>query len=519
MKFAKQLALKTIPAWAVYYLDYKELKRIIRQYQETYKEDQDTSKLETIINDFRKTMKNELSKIDNRFTEVYTSCEKNLKTLKTSSLKILNEEPNEQTRQQWKSEMSVLIQELEYLNDYTTTNITAVQKIIKKFDKAMDTSFHSTFWPIVKSYRFVKSETDERLLFEAVQLWRKCVPPAPLVPTKNISLLKPEVPTVNTLDLESFPRGKLHRVWVALAEDGLSLPIKVPILIARGIKGENVVGITAALHGNELNGIPLIHRLYTELDPSQLHGTVVAVLVVNVPGYLQSIRNFDGVDLNRLMPGKKHGSTPQVYAYNLMQRIISKFNYLLDLHTASKGRVNSLYVRANMNDKKTRKMAILQNPQIIVHNTSPDGSLRGSAMELDIPAITVEIGDPSRFQKRFIRNALVGVTNILSNLKMIQDDTNQISGTHTICTKSYWIFAKQGGIINVIPDVNTWVKKDEPIATLYNIFGDLEHTYHAPEDGIVIGKNIDPVCKSGNRILHLGVVDAKFPEVVDDGHL
>lgn len=217
---------------------------------------------------------------------------------------------------------------------------------------------------------------------------------------------------------------------------------------------------------------------------------------------------------------KKNGSTPQVYCYNLLNRVVKKVEYLLDLHTASKGRVNSLYVRANMTDPDTRAMAQLQNPQIIVHNTSPDGSLRGAAMELGIPAITVEIGDPSRFQKRFIRSALMGVTNIMSHLKMVvEDTTTPPEDDPVICAKSYWIFASQGGILNVLPDVNTWVKGGEAIATLHNIFGKLEATYYAPEDGIVVGKNVDPVCQSGNRILHLGVVSSEFPTVSNDGHL
>ena len=164
-------------------------------------------------------------------------------------------------------------------------------------------------------------------------------------------------------------------------------------------------------------------------------------------------------------------------------------------------------------------MAILQNPQIIVHNTSPDGSLRGAVMDRKIPAITVEIGDPSRVQKRFVKHALLGVTNILSNLKMIPNEPDLPEYDPVVCARSYWIFSTGGGILNVLPDVNTWVKKGEAIAYLYFVFGWLEKTFYAPEDGIVIGKSVDPVCQSGDRILHLGVVENTFPAQVDDGHL
>ncbi|KAI9240224.1 MAG: hypothetical protein BYD32DRAFT_459017 [Podila humilis] len=380
------------------------------------------------------------------------------------------------------------------------------------------------FWKMVTEKTFAKSEKDERLLAEARTLWRKRTPVvAEHVSPLLLSVDPKDFPVWDNLDLESLPSGRLTRLWVVLAEDAMSTPIRVPVIVAKGVRPGPVVGLTAALHGNELNGIPLTHRLVLqEIQCQALHGIVVAVPVANVPGYLAQQRGFsDGTDLNRLMPGKKNGTTSQVYSFNLMTRIVRHFTHLIDLHTASKGRVNSLYVRANMQNPTTRHMARLQNPQIIVHNTSPDGSLRGAAMqEYNVPAITVEIGDPSRFQKRFVKSAILGVTNILSHLKMVEDEHEVQDYDPVVCAKSYWIFTKGGGILNVLPDVNTWVRKGELIATLHNIFGQEEHRYFAPEDGIVVGKSVDPVCQSGCRILHLGVVSDRFPEgKMDDGHL
>lgn len=90
-------------------------------------------------------------------------------------------------------------------------------------------------------------------------------------------------------------------------------------------------------------------RVVAEIDVKKLYGTVVAIPCVNVIGYLQYKREFaDGRDLNRLFPGKEDGFVSQVYCYQLMNKVISQFNYLIDLHTASFGRINSYYVRADM---------------------------------------------------------------------------------------------------------------------------------------------------------------------------
>ena len=93
------------------------------------------------------------------------------------------------------------------------------------------------------------------------------------------------------------------------------------------------------------------------------------------------------------------GNVSQVYAYRFFNRIVKHFDYLLDLHTASFGRINSYYIRADMANEIVRKMAFLQNAQIIVHNHPSDKTLRGTADQLGIPSITVEVGNPNVFQK------------------------------------------------------------------------------------------------------------------------
>ena len=311
--------------------------------------------------------------------------------------------------------------------------------------------------------------------------------------------------TVQSLDLQDLPHGCLTRLKVVLTHDGLGQPIWVPVMVFRGEKPGPVFGITAALHGNEVNGIPVIHRLFQKLDRN-LRGTVVAVPVVNVPGYNARIRTFtDGRDLNTLMPGSEHGNDANAYAYRLSDRIIRHFNYLVDLHTASFGRINSLYVRADLTDETTAKMAYLQRPQIILQNQPSDGTLRGHAMDLGIPAITVEIGNPHRFQPEFIKLSLAGLRAVLSEAGMMRKRHRAPSPPPVLCRDSYWIYADHGGLLEVFPNVTEEVEKGQVIARLSNVFGEVIREYRAPENGIVIGKSVDPVGQTGARILHLGI--------------
>ena len=136
---------------------------------------------------------------------------------------------------------------------------------------------------------------------------------------KGLTLADEHVPLVNELDLDAIPPGRISKLWVTLFEDALK-PMAVPVIIAKGTctwrdksdpgyRPGPVVGMTSSLHGDEINGVRVIHRLFqTELDPESLHGTVVAVIVANIQGFLTGTRGMDGQDLNRLMPGYSSSS-------------------------------------------------------------------------------------------------------------------------------------------------------------------------------------------------------------------
>jgi predicted deacylase len=307
--------------------------------------------------------------------------------------------------------------------------------------------------------------------------------------------------------LDDFPRGQLSRLYVDLVANGLAQDILLPLLIARGKRDGPVFGLTAAVHGNELNGIRVIHDLIRHIDTKQLNGTVVALVVVNVPGLYRHQREFvDGSDLNHLFPGRPDGNVAQVYAHRIVDRIVNRFDYLVDLHTASFGRVNSLYVRADMTQAATATMAYLQRPQIIVHNPASDHTLRGAAMDLGIPAITLEIGDPQKFQPTYVRSSRIGLRAVLAAAGMLPRRPVAEGPEPVLCERSYWMYSDRGGLLEVLPRPTDRVSRGERVAMLRNAFGDVIREYHAPEDGIVIGKSVNPVGQTGARILHLGVV-------------
>ena len=200
--------------------------------------------------------------------------------------------------------------------------------------------------------------------------------------------------------------------------------------------------------------------------------------------------------MNRICPGKRSGNTSQQFMYYFLKRVVSRFDCLIDLHTASFGRLNSLYVRADLNDKDTYRVAMQQNSEIVVHNTGPDGSLRGAATDMKIPAITVEIGQPQLFHATFIERVVLGITATLHTYGIVTTADPAVESADfkdpVVCTKSFWIFTPTGGVLYVLPRCGDWVRKGSVLANIHNIFGQRIARVTAPATGVIVGRNANP---------------------------
>ncbi|MCB0650090.1 MAG: succinylglutamate desuccinylase/aspartoacylase family protein [Saprospiraceae bacterium] len=328
-----------------------------------------------------------------------------------------------------------------------------------------------------------------------------------------------DIPVIDTIDLEAVGPGQIKHFWLKIMDNGMGQPILVPLIIARGKTKGPVLGLTAALHGNELNGIKIIQGAFEQLDMKTFSGTLVGIPGLNAISIpMHTRRFFDEEDLNRNFPGKVNGNRSQQYVWQINQKILPKLDYMIDMHTASFGRVNSLYVRADMEDEKMAKMALIQNCDIVLNNKgipsaderiAATRTMRAEAVLKGIPTITIEYGNPQVYQEDMIKRGETGVKNVMSWLRMIPD---RIIATPkpVVCKKSYWVFIDQGGFLEVPVELGQKVTKGELIGVLRNPFGEVLKNYYCPEDGVVIGKSSNPVNMSGGRIIHLGIVDENW---------
>jgi len=323
-----------------------------------------------------------------------------------------------------------------------------------------------------------------------------------------------EVLQIAQLDLEALPEQSRHHFWLEMVDDGLGRPICVPVIILKGKNTQPVLGLVAAIHGNELNGIPVIQRVTEQVEVSQLKGTILAIPGLNAVSLQQHRRTYvDETDLNRVFPGKKDGNRAQQYVWAIHEKILPQVDYLIDLHTASFGRENCLYVRADLQDERIAALASWQEADVLlssggkasVNASAASRTMRAQAMLDGIPCITVELGNPQVYQEEIIQRGVRSIQNTLRGLEMLPGTARKPEVLR--CKRSFWIYLVRGGYLEVPVQVAQRIEEGQVIGVLRNPFGVIIKTYYAPQDGIVIGRSNNPVNRSGGRIIHLGIID------------
>jgi len=282
-------------------------------------------------------------------------------------------------------------------------------------------------------------------------------------------------------------------------------PMDLPIRVIRGKKDGPTIFISAAIHGDELNGIEIIRRFRKLSILKRLKGTVVLIPIVNIYGVMTLSRYMpDRRDLNRSFPGTKKGSLASRVAKVFFDEIVSKCDFGLDLHTASIHKSNLPQIRTNLDNKFTYNLAKIFEAPVVLHSELRDGSLRAEAQEKEIPVLLYEAGEALRFDETSIRIGVKGIVNILRELDMLPIvNIKRKYKIPIVARSSQWIRSTESGIIRTIKALGDIVKEDEIIAYVDEPLGDESFEIKATFDGVIIGKSEIPLIQEGDAIFHI----------------
>ncbi|MAT65745.1 MAG: succinylglutamate desuccinylase [Gammaproteobacteria bacterium] len=292
-------------------------------------------------------------------------------------------------------------------------------------------------------------------------------------------------------------------------------PITMPVQIVRGNKGGPHLFVSAAIHGDELNGVEIIRRVLRSAALRRLRGTLIAVPIVNVQGFLQHSRELpDQRDLNRVFPGSEKGSLAARLAHTFMEEIVGNATHGIDLHTGARHRFNLPHIRANMHLPDTEAMAKAFGTPVVLNSDIRDGSLRQAATEARIPALVYEAGEALRFDEVSIRAGVRGVINVMRFLGMLPPSTRRKKRPHAepvIAESSAWVRAPGSGILRPLIGLGARVRKGDVLGIVSDPFGSQEREIKSTYAGIVIGRTHLPMAYEGEALFHI----ARFETVED----
>lgn len=262
--------------------------------------------------------------------------------------------------------------------------------------------------------------------------------------------------------------------------------------------------MSAAIHGDEINGVDAIRRLLRLRLLKRLRGTLLAVPVVNVHGFLAQTRYLpDRRDLNRSFPGLASGSLAGRVAKAFMDEVVAHATHGIDLHTGSNHRANLAQVRANLDDPETRRLAEAFDVPVVVNSKLRDGSLRHAATERGIPILVYEGGEALRFDRGITQAAIRGILGVMHALEMLKGQRQRRSGQVFIAEATKWVRAPESGLLISELPLGATVTKGQRLGMVTDPYGQQETVVKASVDGVVIGRVNLPLVNEGDALFHL----------------
>jgi predicted deacylase len=323
-----------------------------------------------------------------------------------------------------------------------------------------------------------------------------------------------------TYDGGQVDPGETAELRYAVSETYLGDPVRIPVTVINGPQAGPTVFLSAAIHGDELNGIEVVREVAQEWDHTDVNGTIVCLPVLNVQGFVAQERYLPIYerDLNRAFPGNQNGTSSKRIAYTIYHNFIEPCDFGLDFHTSTRGRTNMFHVRADMNNEAVARLARAFGTSLIIAGDGSAGMLRREATEDDIPTITLEMGEAHRFERELIDYALGGVRSVFAEYGLYPQETVRWPGWRTVVegwSEKTWLRADAGGIVEMYYDRGELVQEGDTICQITNPFKSDQTVIEPPFTGLVVGILENPVVYPGNPLCHFVKVGDMQEQIIE----
>ncbi|MFB6074839.1 MAG: succinylglutamate desuccinylase/aspartoacylase family protein [Haloarculaceae archaeon] len=316
--------------------------------------------------------------------------------------------------------------------------------------------------------------------------------------------------------------GETQNLRYTVSETYLGDAVRMPVTVVNGAEPGPTVFLSAAAHGDELNGVEVVREVAHGWDHADLRGTLICLPVLNVPGFIAQQRYLPiyDRDLNRSFPGNADSTSAKRMADAIFRNFVSPCDYGVDFHTSTRGRSNMLHVRADMGNRQVARLARAFASNLVIASEGPEGTLRREATEAGVPTITVEMGEAHRFQRDLIDRALDGLRSVLAEFGLMPAESVRWPGWRTVVDADgdkTWLRADAGGLVDMHHPQGGLVYEGDPICTITNPFKTETVVVEAPFTGLLVGVLENPLVYPGNPLCHLAGLDDPTRRAIERG--
>jgi len=301
------------------------------------------------------------------------------------------------------------------------------------------------------------------------------------------------------------PAGESRKLsWLANQHySGIETP--TPVLVAHGVQPGKVLCVTAAVHGDEINGIEIARRVFYKTDPKELTGTLIVLPIVNLHGFERGYRYLaDRRDLNRYFPGVADRSSASRIAHSLFTGVIRHCQALVDLHTGSFHRTNLPQLRADLSNAGVVQLTKGFGATAVLNDKGASGTLRRAATDGGIPAVVLEAGEPLRFQPEEVQHGAKGVESLMFHLGMVKKSWHW-GEPQPVYYEALWVRASQGGILMASVEPGDKVEMGQLLGTVTDPISNVRTRVLSPQSGRVLGMAVNQMVMPGYAMFRIGI--------------
>jgi predicted deacylase len=334
-----------------------------------------------------------------------------------------------------------------------------------------------------------------------------------------LQLLLPETDDVPTslhkpfrIGGEEIAPGTRRLIDLPVSKLSNHTPVTLPVHVLHGTRPGPRMFLSAAIHGDELNGVEIIRRVLRTLQPANIGGTLLCVPVVNAFGFLSRSRYLpDRRDLNRSFPGSTNGSLAARLANLFLNEVVLRCQFGIDLHTAAVHRVNLPQIRADFASRpRCRELSEAFGAQVVLESPERGGSLRKAARDAGVDVLVYEGGEGLRFDEFAIKAGVDGIANVMLKVGMLELPEGVDPATHNpdarppiFTNMSKWVRAPDGGVFRTARQIGNAVGVGEVIGWVANPYEDTQVEVKAPVRGIIVGRTTLPIVNMGDALFHI----------------